>query len=128
LYPKNLGYQFGGYTLDEQLIPTFQYRSGTLEIKDCAKATHAEERQQLKRVLQFDSPTEQAVWFRALTGDLKQESDRVYRSGKLRLTIPQAETMIRTLSEEPKRSELLLRLQLPKGKSSLEFVYEPIQK
>ncbi len=128
LYPKNVGYQFRGYFLGESLIPTFQYRSGTIAIEDRSVAVGSVEQRQLKRVLQFDSPTPQTVWFRALTGDILQESERVFRSGRLRLTIPPTETKLRSLSDEPKRSELLLRLQIPQGKSSLEFVYEPLKK
>ena len=89
-------------------------------------AIGTEEQRQLKRVLQFDSPKPQTVWFRALTGEIAQESDRVFRSGRLRLTIPTTETKLRSLPDEPKRSELLLRLQLPQGKSTLEFIYEPL--
>ncbi|HTN73805.1 MAG TPA: hypothetical protein VL096_01110, partial [Pirellulaceae bacterium] len=65
LYPKNLGYQFRGYYLGASSIPTFMYRSGTIEIEDRSVATGSEEQPQLKRVLQFDSPTRQTVWFRA---------------------------------------------------------------
>ena len=128
LYPKNVGYQFRGYFLGESSIPTFQYRSGTIEIEDRSVATGSEEQRRLTRVLQLDSPLQQTVWFRALTGDISQESDRVFRSGRLRLTIPKAETKLRSLSDEPKRSELLLRLPIPQGKSSLEFLYEPLKK
>ncbi len=128
LYPKNVGYQFRGYFLGESSIPTFMYRSGTIEIEDRSVATGAEEQRQLKRVLQIESPMPQAVWFRALTGDISQESEHVFRSGRLRLTIPKAETKLRSLSDEPKRSELLLRLQILQGKSSLEFLYEPLKK
>jgi mono/diheme cytochrome c family protein len=128
LYPKNLGYQFRGYLLGEDSIPTFTYRSGTIQIEDRSVATGAQQQQQLKRVLQFDSPTEQTVWFRALTGDINQESDHVFRSGTLRLTIPKSETKMRSLSDEPKRSELLLRLRIPQGKSTLDFLYEPLKK
>ncbi|MFM9963431.1 MAG: hypothetical protein ACKV2Q_19660 [Planctomycetaceae bacterium] len=128
LYPKNVGYQFRGYFLGESSIPTFQYRSGTIVIEDRSVAVGSDEQRQLKRVLQFDSPTPQTVWFRALTGDISQESERVFRSGRLRLTIPATETKLRSLSDEPKRSELLLRLPIPQGQSSLEFVYEPLKK
>lgn len=127
-YPKNVGYQFRGYVLDESSIPTFQYRSGTIEIEDRLVAVGTEEQRQLKRVLQFDSPTAQTIWFRALTGDTRQESDQVFRSGRLRLTIPATETKLRLLPEASKQSELLLRLQIPQGKSNLEFVYEPLKK
>jgi mono/diheme cytochrome c family protein len=128
LFPKNHGYQFRGYFLDEQMIPTFQYRSGTIEIEDRSVASGSEGQRKLKRVLQFHAPEQQTVWFRAMTGDLKQESERVFRSGKLRLTIPEAETKLRQNADDPKRSELLLRLQIPKGKSNMEFLYEPIPK
>ena len=128
LYPKNVGYQFRGYFLGESSIPTFQYLCGTIEIEDRSVAVGSVDQQQLKRVLQFESPAPQTVWFRALTGDISQESERVYRSGRLRLTIPATETKLRSLSDEPKRSELLLRLQLRQGKSSQEFVYEPLKK
>ena len=128
LYPKNVGYQFRGYFLGDLSIPTFMYRSGTIEIEDRSAVAGTEEQQQLKRVLQFDSPTQQTVWFRALTGDISQESDRVFRSGRLRLTLPKTETKQRSLSDEPKRSELLLRLHIPQGQSSMELLYEPLKK
>ena len=128
LYPKNVGYQFRGYFLGESSIATFQYRSGTIEIEDRSAAAGSDEQRHLKRVLQFNSPSPQTVWFRALTGDISQESDRVFRAGRLRLTIPATETKLRSLSDEPKRSELLLRLPIPQGKSTLEFLYEPLKK
>lgn len=128
LYPKNVGYQFRGYVLGESSIPTFMYRSGTIEIEDRSMVTGAEEQRKLARVLQFDSPMPQTIWFRPLTGDISQESARVFQSGRLRLTIPRIETKLRSLSDEPRRSELLLRLEIPQGKSTLEFFYEPLKK
>lgn len=127
-YPKNVGYQFRGYFLGEAAIPTFQYRSGSIEIEDRTTAAGTEGQRLLKRNLQFDTASPQIVWFRALTGDIKKESERVYRSGRLRLSIPVTETKLRSLSDEPKRSELLLRLSLPQGQSTLEFLYEPLPK
>ena len=128
LYPKNVGYQFRGYFLGESSIPTLLYRSGTIEIEDRSVAGGTADQQHLKRVLQLESPKEQTIWFRALTGDISQESERVFRSGRLRLTIPKVETKLRSLSTEPKRSELLLRLPIPQGRSTLEFQYEPLKK
>ncbi len=128
LYPKNVGYQFRGYFLGESSIPTFQYRTGSIEIEDRSVAVGAEERRRLKRVLQFDSPTTQIVWFRALVGDIKAESARVFRSGRLRLNIPATETKLRPLPDAPQQSELLLRLPIPQGRSTLEFLYEPLTK
>jgi len=128
LYPKNVGYQFRGYTLDELGVPTFMYRSGSIEIMDRAVAAGSAEQRQLKRVLQFESPDQQSIWFRVLTGDIKQGSPREFSNSKLRLTIPEVESRLRINSAEPKTTELLLRLQIPKGKSHLEFLYEPLAK
>ena len=128
LYPKNIGYQFRGYDLGESLIPTFRYRSGDVDIEDRSTAAGTEERRLLRRVLNFDSPSPQTLWFRALSGEIHQETDHAYRSGRLQLTVPSVEAKLRSPSDDPKRSELLLRLQIPQGKSSLEFVYEPLKK
>lgn len=128
LYPKNVGYQFRGYFLGETSIPTFQYRSGTIEIEDQSLAMGTNDQRLLQRVLKFDSPTPQSVWFRALVGEINRESERVFRSGRLRLTIPVVATRQRALPDDPKQSELLLRLPIPQGQSTLEFLYEPLKK
>ena len=128
LYPKNLGYQFRGYFLGESSIPTFMYQCGAIEIEDRSVATVIDERPGLKRVIQFDSPTPQTIWFRGLTGDIRNHAEHVFQDEKLRLTVPNEETKLRQLSNEPKRSELLLRLELPQGKSNLELRYEPLEK
>lgn len=124
LYPKNLGYQFRGYFLDEASIPTFMYRSGPIEIQDRSSARVTRDQPQLNRSLHFDSPAAQTVWFRALTGEIVQESEHVFANSKMRLTISEAETRLRPLSASPKETELLLRLQLPRGESTLELTYE----
>jgi hypothetical protein len=80
----------------------------------------------LQRVLKLDSATPQTVWFRAFVGDIRQVSDQVFRSDRLRLTVPLGETRLRPLSDESKQLELLLRLQIPQGKSTLELQYEPL--
>ena len=128
LYPKNHGYQFRGYYLNESLIPTFMYRSGTIEVEDRSTAAGADNAQRLIRLLQFNSPKSQIVWFRALTGEITAESDRVFKAGRLRLTVPPAvEIKQRPLSDKPAFSELLLKLELPQGKSTQEILYEPLE-
>ncbi len=124
LYPKNVGYQFRGYYFDELAVPTFQYRSGSLEIEDRTAASSEDGAQQLKRTLNFNSPAAQVIWFRALVGDISQKSDQAFRRDRLRLTIPVKDTLLRSMSNEPKQVELLLRLEIPQGKSTLEFQYE----
>jgi len=127
LYPKNLGYQFRGYSLGESSIPTFMYQTGTVEIEDQSVAIKIDERLLLERHLTFSSPLQQSVWFRALAGDITIEADGTFKSGRLRLQIPKAETNLRLVSDDPKSSELLLRLEIPQGKSTLELVYEPLK-
>ncbi len=126
LYPKNVGYQFRGYQLDEAMVPTFRYRSGSIAIDDRSVATGTTESPQLRRVMTLHAPSPQTIWFRALVGEIEQESERVYRGGRLRLTIPSVETTLRSLPGEPPRSELLLRLKLSPGQSRLEFLHEPL--
>lgn len=128
LYPKNVGYLFRGYYLGETSIPVFRYRSGDIDIEDRSTAAGTDEQRRLRRVIRFDSPTSQTVWFRALSGEIRRESERVFKSGRMQLSIPSVEAKLRSPSGDPKRSELLLRLQIPQGKSSLEFVYEPLRK
>ncbi len=125
LYPKNLGYQFRGYSFGQSSIPTLMYQCGTLEIEDRSEAI---EQRGLKRVIQFDSPTPQTIWFRGLTGDIRNLTEYVFQAGRLQVTVPKVQTKIRGFSDEPKRSELLLRLELPQGKSNLELIYEPLEK
>jgi mono/diheme cytochrome c family protein len=126
LYPKNVGYQFQGYFLGERSIPTFRYRIGTIEVEDRSVAAGSEEHRHLKRVLSFRAPTAQTVWFRALTGNVQRESDHVFTNGSLRMTLSPAETKLRPVAGDPKQSELLVRLPLPKGTFSLEVTYEPL--
>jgi len=128
LYPKNLGYQFQGYQLDRQGIPTFRYRMGAVSVTDRTVATAGEVESAFARRLQFESPTHTTAWFRALTGEIRQPSGGIYESGRLRLqvSLPAERVIVRPISEDPPTSELLLRLELPAGTSSLELNYEPL--
>ncbi len=128
LYPKNVGYQFRGYYLDEHSVPTFQYRSGAVAIEDRSVAVTDDGQKTLKRLLRFDAPMPQTLWFRALVGEIARESDQLFSIGRLRLTIPVTEAKLRPLSSDSKQAELLLRLQIPQGQSSLELSYELLKK
>lgn len=123
LYPKNLGYQFQGYYLNEASIPTFMYRLGEIKIEDSSVAIAEQDAKRLRRKITFDSPQSQTIWFRALTGEIEKESAAIYRSGKLRLSFSPAEAQLRPQTGDPEKQELLLRLSLPEGKSTLELNY-----
>lgn len=135
LYPKNIGYQFKGYFMDDASVPTFMYRMDTIEIEDRSMAVLSESSPRLVRTIQFQSPAKRTMWFRALTGEekaLRSESPLQYRTDKLRLTIPDAPVLLRPMLEDEKRPgvklfELLLKIEVPQGQSTLSITYEPIK-
>jgi mono/diheme cytochrome c family protein len=124
LYPKNLGYQFKGYYFDSDFNPTLMYQTGNIVIEDRSAVEMIGDRRTLRRAMEFNSPITQVVWFRALTGAIDVESERVFKTKELRLTVPKTRSIVRPHSEIPDASELLLRLEIPQGKSKIEFAYE----
>ncbi len=127
LYPKNVGYQFRGYFLDETFIPTFQYRSGSVSIEDRSHAVSNDNKLVLNRVLHLESERPQVIWFRALVGSLQRESEHTFRGERIRIQLPDVTSILRASSTDSARQELLLRLNIPQGKSTLEIQYEPIK-
>ncbi|MCY2979451.1 MAG: hypothetical protein NTU79_12375 [Planctomycetota bacterium] len=128
LYPKSLGYQFKGYFMDDAAIPTFMYRFGEIEVQDRSVAVALGDKWVLERTIQFTSPRDQTVWFRALVGELEAESKREFKTPNLRITIPVAETLVRSSAKDSPASELLLKLSIPRNKSTLTFTYELLAK
>ena len=126
LYPKNRGYQFKGYFMDDASVPTFMYLSGDIAIEDRSTAQTAGKKLRLVRTLTFDSPKEQTVWFRALTGKVETESKVQFKTPELKLSIPQVPSVLRATATDPKASELLLKFEIPKGKSTQTLTYELI--
>ena len=61
LYPKNLGYQFKGYYLDDAQVPTFMYRFGDVEIEDRTAPEQTNESLQLVRTFKFNSPSKKGA-------------------------------------------------------------------
>jgi mono/diheme cytochrome c family protein len=153
LYPKNRGYQFGGYYLDDQSIPTFLYQSADVKIEDklsvlkdtkpsgspnkntedrAAERTENDAREmanQLQRVITFNSSAEQTIWFRPLTGKIEETSAHQVRLGEMQLTHPVEKSLVtrrllRALENEDGQRELLLQLKVPAGQSQLTLLYE----
>ncbi|MEZ6141663.1 MAG: cytochrome c [Zavarzinella sp.] len=124
LYPKNRGYQFAGYFMDEQSIPTFMYRSGSVEIEDYSNVEVAQEKLRLVRTFSFHAPKGTTLWFRGLTGQFVVESKQQFKTKELRLNIPKVPTLVRPDSGDEKSSELLLQFIIPKGKSTQTLTYE----
>ncbi len=119
LYPRNHGYAFLGYSLDPSTqIPTFQYRCGEVTIEDTAQSAA----KALNRSFTFTAPREVTVWFRALTGKISAESKTVFKTADLKVTIGQGTALLRPTPDGGQ--ELLIKLDLPKGKSNTLIDYE----
>lgn len=126
LYPKNLGYQFKGYHTDDRAVPTFMYRSGETDIEDRSEVQLVDRKPRLVRTLSFDAPKDRTVWFRVLTGKVDAEAKEHFRTAELRITVPVGTTVLRPTADA-KASELLLKFDLPKGKSTKVIAYELLQ-
>jgi mono/diheme cytochrome c family protein len=124
LYPRNRGYQFKGYYMDDASIPTFMYQSGDIEIEDRSTAGSGSEKGRLLRNLTFNAPKAQSIWFRALTGKVEAESKQRFKNSELRLSIPPVYPLLRATAADKNVAELLLKLDIPQGKSNLSFTYE----
>ncbi len=122
LYPRNRGYQFKGYQLDKNGVPTFIYQTGKVVIKDTSVAGVAEAiHESLLRKIEFTAPQAETIYFRALTGRLQQHSETEFTSDAVKLQVPEGAALLRG---EGEKQELLLKLKLPKGKSGIQICYE----
>ena len=124
LYPRNRGYRFRGYRLDENSVPTFRYASGEVSIEDRSEADFSGTRPVLRRTLRFSSPASEQLFMRVLSGEIEQLSPREYRTPRLSLVVPDVPALLRTQAEEGAPSELLLELSLPAGSTSVAIDYE----
>jgi mono/diheme cytochrome c family protein len=127
LYPKNRGYQFKGYELDDASIPTFLYRSGTIEITDRSVPADSGKDNRLRRQWTFQSPRDQTLWFRALTGKIVTESQERFKTDQIRLILPSVHALLRANSADKGTQELLLKFDIPKGQSTRTLTYELLQ-
>jgi hypothetical protein len=120
LYPRNRGYQFKGYQLDGNGVPTFMYCTGAVEVEDTSNAglVAANRLDGLIRTIRFTAPKAETVYFRALTGKVKQRSATEFTNDAVKLRVPEGTALLRG------EGELLLKLKLPKGKSEIRIRYE----
>ena len=121
LYPRNLGYQFKGYQLDEEGVPTFMYRTGDVAVEDRVNGVAANRLNRLERRLRFDAPKAETVYLRALTGKVRPLSPTQFATGAVKMWVPEDSALLRG---EGDTRELVLKLKLPKGKSDVEIRYE----
>ncbi len=125
LYPKNLGYKFRGYSLDDQGIPTFSYEFGKLAIEDFSRPRSLPEDHLLRRTLRITSPARDRLLFRALAGEVEREKEGVFATPDLRLKVLDGKPFLREGSEN--KRELIIEFSLEEGKSEFVFEYEPLR-
>ena len=121
LYPRNLGYQFKGYQLDEEGVPTFMYRTGDVAVEDRVNVVAANRLNRLERRLWFDAPKGDTVYFRALTGKVSPLTPTQFATAAVKMWVPEDTALLRGDGDA---RELLLKLKLPSGKSEVEIGYE----
>jgi len=121
LYPRNLGYQFKGYQLDEEGVPTFMYRTGDVAVEDRVNGVAANRLNRLERRLRFDAPKGDTVYFRALTGKVRLLTPTQFATTAVKMWVPEDTALLRGDGDT---RELLLKLKLPSGKSEVEIGYE----
>ena len=121
LYPRNRGYRFEGYQLDGNGVPTFLYRTGAVSVEDRSHAAMSNRLNGLVRTLQLDAPKSETVYVRVLTGKVQRLALRQYGTESLKVWLPETEVLLRGPGEA---KELLVKLNLPKGKSEWEIRYE----
>ena len=125
LYPKNLGYGFRGYSLDDQGVPTFSYEFGKLVIEDNSRPQPLPEDHLLRRTLRITSPARDSLLFRALVGKIEREKEGVFSTPELRLKVLDGQSRLREGLEGNR--ELIIELSLKKGQSEFVFDYEALR-
>ena len=100
------------------------YVCGKVAIEDRMIPVKVDQRLRLERTLSFDAPQDCTLWFRPLTGAIERESIGVFQTPALRLIIPAVPTVLRPTAADATESELLLKIELPKGKSKRTLTYD----
>jgi len=105
LYPKNHGYAFKGYALDEVGNPKFEYRCGEVVIFDRLEVKDGI----FQRQFELSAEKEGLLYFRALTGKVRKEGEGVFASESLRLKLGEGKVILRDFGEAGEK-ELLIEM------------------
>lgn len=125
-YPSQHGYAFKGYSIGENGVPTFRYHCGDVAIEDASVAESKGGK--LTRSLKFNSNKSITLYFRALAGKIEAVSEGSFKIPKLQLNLgtstAKVSNVLRTAGDN---KELILKLELPAGTStlSLDYVLQP---
>lgn len=127
LYPRQYDYAFEGYSIGENGVPTFRYRSGEVSIQDSSVTLADKPPGALRRTLTFDTPKATRLYFRALTGKIEEVSTKSFNNPDVQLALiggsAKASTALRKAADEKSETELIITLDLPAGTSTQTFEY-----
>ena len=124
LYPRNQGYAFRGYAMDEDEVPTFLYAIEDIAVKDRTIAKEQDGVQKLTRTLTFSSPAPTTLYFRVSAGRIEARPNDDFQFGKLRVSPESGKTILRPSTENPDEKELLVKLSLAQGETDFRLNYE----
>jgi mono/diheme cytochrome c family protein len=115
---KEAGWQFRGYTLDDNQRPAFRYAWQGLDITDFPLAVAAKDEAHIRRTLTIraEKPVAQ-LYFRAALGEKIEEEDGVFViDEKLRLKFPGAHPVVR---QSEGQAELLVPVEFAGSEAKL---------
>ncbi|MEM1450397.1 MAG: hypothetical protein AAGI22_14870, partial [Planctomycetota bacterium] len=120
MYPRQYGYRFRGYRLDEGGVPTLRYTLGDVAIGDRSEPVQQGGGVGLARTLTLTAEKPAALTFRALAGPIEDLGGGAYRAGRVTVLVGDVPARLRPMGE---RSELLLDLDLDPGETRLQLSY-----
>ena len=85
MYPRNRGYQFGGYQLDKDGVPTFLYRTGAVTIEDTTHVVVYNRPDRPRPHAAAECAEGGAVYFRVLTGKVQKLVPGQYGTDSLKV-------------------------------------------
>ena len=122
-YPRQHGYAFKGYALDEAQVPTFTYLCGEVSIADRSEVVEVGSAKVLRRTLTFTAPAATTLHLRALVGTIESPSSTVFKTKQVQLTIPTGKASIRPAADPKAESEALVKYALPAGETTHTIDY-----
>lgn len=117
-YPWQHGYDFTGYSFDDDWVPTFTYKCGEVAIADRSVVADEGTHQVLRRTLTFTAPAPTTLYLRPLAGTIEEAGSARFQTKQVRLTVPTGEPMVRPSAAPDAESELLIKYALPAGEST----------
>ncbi|QTN33965.1 c-type cytochrome [Akkermansiaceae bacterium] len=127
LYPRQHGYAFKGYSIGENGIPTFRYKSGEVSIEDASHTLSIDSKTVLRRNLTFTTKKATSIHFRALTGNIETRAGNIFKNEDISLTFLQSKEGASIAESKSSAGEAIVTIALPAGTSKLTLDYAPLR-